>query len=392
MALKGTIADFGIADIFQLIGQQTKTGVLVLREDVDEVRVIFLNGTVVRAESSVRPKRMLLGTMLLNADLITRDQLELALREQAKTQNRIGSILVEKSWVRAETVAEFVRLQMTETVYHLFLWKSGTYEFQQTELENAQEGIEPIRADSILMEGFRMMDEWPQIKKALPSYNVVFEKLRPLPEPSKREESGDDLHLDVFGEDGLGGSRDGDIGPIERRVYDLIEPGRNLQKLIDVSRAGEFETCKAVVNLIQAGVIEARAPEAVKPSAAQRILRSLREIRLELVAARVMIYAVLIALAVILIRSYDPTWHGVSNLGTLRWEQRTAHQYISSSQAKVIQRALEVYRLETGSYPDTLDPIVAKGILREHDIRFPYERRWFYKLEDGKVLLLPPIN
>ncbi|RME22700.1 MAG: DUF4388 domain-containing protein, partial [Deltaproteobacteria bacterium] len=28
MALKGTLKDFGIADIFQLISQQTKTGVL----------------------------------------------------------------------------------------------------------------------------------------------------------------------------------------------------------------------------------------------------------------------------------------------------------------------------------------------------------------------------
>jgi hypothetical protein len=31
MALKGTIQDFGVADILQLIGQQGKTGVLVFR-------------------------------------------------------------------------------------------------------------------------------------------------------------------------------------------------------------------------------------------------------------------------------------------------------------------------------------------------------------------------
>src|SRR5438309_648018 len=53
MALKGTIKDFGIADIFQLIGQQTKTGQLILRDDVDEIRVYFREGAVVRAESAL---------------------------------------------------------------------------------------------------------------------------------------------------------------------------------------------------------------------------------------------------------------------------------------------------------------------------------------------------
>ena len=37
MALEGTLKDFALPDIFQLIGLQKKTGVLYLRDERDEV-------------------------------------------------------------------------------------------------------------------------------------------------------------------------------------------------------------------------------------------------------------------------------------------------------------------------------------------------------------------
>ena len=47
MALEGTLRDFSLADIFQLIGLQRKTGVLTLRGKDDTVTVTFLDGKVV---------------------------------------------------------------------------------------------------------------------------------------------------------------------------------------------------------------------------------------------------------------------------------------------------------------------------------------------------------
>ena len=52
MALAGTLKDFGIADILQLIGQQQKTGVLHLRSKDQEVKVGFKDGAIVSAESA----------------------------------------------------------------------------------------------------------------------------------------------------------------------------------------------------------------------------------------------------------------------------------------------------------------------------------------------------
>jgi len=44
MGLKGKIEDFNISEIIQLIGQQSKTGMLTVRRSNKEVRVFFVNG------------------------------------------------------------------------------------------------------------------------------------------------------------------------------------------------------------------------------------------------------------------------------------------------------------------------------------------------------------
>ncbi len=71
MALKGTLKDFGIADILQLIGQQGKTGTLHLKSKDQEVHISFKDGEICRAESSTRNKKDLIGAMLVRAELIT---------------------------------------------------------------------------------------------------------------------------------------------------------------------------------------------------------------------------------------------------------------------------------------------------------------------------------
>src|SRR5262249_56079560 len=90
MALAGTLKDFGIADILQLIAQQQKTGVLHLRSKDQEVKVGFVEGAIVSAESATRKKRDLFGHLLVRAELITEAQLEMALETQKRSLQRLG--------------------------------------------------------------------------------------------------------------------------------------------------------------------------------------------------------------------------------------------------------------------------------------------------------------
>ena len=63
MALSGTLKDFALPDIFQLIGMQRKTGLLTLESDRETVTVVFEQGMVVHADSTVRRLDDLLGSL-----------------------------------------------------------------------------------------------------------------------------------------------------------------------------------------------------------------------------------------------------------------------------------------------------------------------------------------
>src|SRR5207302_2362964 len=250
MALSGTLKDFGIADILQLIGHQTKTGKLVLKNGPEEVDVLFVEGNVVFATDNARQKESLLGSMLLRAELVTEEKLEEALVLQKRSLKRLGDVLLEQNYLAAEDLAQVMRLQTTETLYKLFSWKSGNYEFEQEELEGFKSGFEPVRAESILLEGFRRMDEWPAVRKKLPWPEATFATRKELAEEAE-----------------AGAERDDEPGERHRKIYRLAGEGRTAGNIADVSRAGEFETWKALVELCEWGYLQAVPPARGKSTA-----------------------------------------------------------------------------------------------------------------------------
>ena len=50
------------------------------------------------------------------------------------------------------------------------------------------------------------------------------------------------------------------VGQSERRVFALVNGYRDVRKLIDLSCLGEFETCKALCNLVNLGYVNALMP------------------------------------------------------------------------------------------------------------------------------------
>ena len=65
MSLQGVLADFPVADVFQLIAQQRKTGVLEVERKGRTLLVFFLEGQVLSARpSETRPDGSLAGYLL----------------------------------------------------------------------------------------------------------------------------------------------------------------------------------------------------------------------------------------------------------------------------------------------------------------------------------------
>ena len=393
MALNGTLKDFGIADIFQLIGQQTKTGVLHLKSREEEVHIAFSNGAIVRADSASRQQRDLLGSMLLNGGLIDASQLEESLEVQRRTLQRLGDILLEKRFIQPAQLKEMYQLQVTETIYALFGWKSGTYEFEQGAVEFDAEMITPIRSESVLMEGFRRVDEWPSIRRALSSRRLSFERLKPLPAGTIGSDDEDGSFDEVFGGNGKPAKRaDGPaVSRSERLVFELAKPFVTAEQIGDRSRLGEFESQKALLGLINAGYLKVHAAQVLlSPESVRGSVSSVKDHAARWIA-RLVVTALVVVVIGLLAYLLDAQRVAGSDEATL--SDAAAEHLLATAQRQRLADALAVYRLEKGNYPGDLEELWHSGLLRRDELQYPFGQPFFYRrTAEGSYVLLPPIQ
>jgi hypothetical protein len=379
MALSGTLKDFGIADILQLIGQQSKTGTLVLKSGNAEIDVLFLEGNVIFASEKDRKERNMLGALLTRAELLTQEQLDQALNVQQRTLKRLGDILVEQGTVSKEQLGQMMRLQTTETLYKLFTWKSGSYEFETEDVDKARSTFAPIRAESILLEGFRRVDEWPALKKKVPWNDATFRTAKEL---DVRDVPSITAAIEEQGDDDK-------PGPRHRLVYKLALDGRNVMQIVDASRVGEFEARKTIQQLIEWGYLEA-VPAAKGAALAKGLSRTGRSLAGGRVLLRLSLLAACFVATVVLVRAAGPA---MSAARAEDPERRGAvSRVLSRGQAVRLESALELYRTEHGEYPAALGQLVDARVVAEDDLRYPFRERWYYRRTPQGFVLLPPLD
>ena len=276
MALEGSLKDFGLADIFQLIYIQKKTGTLKMKNASREAKVLFENGLIVTADSSNQEGMNKIGEVLLRSGHISQDQLKDALVTQRQTNEKVGVILVEAGAVAKEDLKKALGLHVKEAVFSLFQWKEGRYSFEPSDISYQRDYWSPINTEFLIMEGVRRIDEWPYIEKKVPSLDLVFETIKENTDQVRvaksEEESLDEMFGESKKEEGI------QITQEEMTVYKLIDGQQDVRQLIEVANLGEFETCKALSNLLTAGLIVQKSSvvpqkaETKKVGGARRVL------------------------------------------------------------------------------------------------------------------------
>jgi len=259
MALEGTLKDFSLADIFQLIGLQRKTGVLTLRGKDDTVTVTFLDGKVVAADSLNKRLENRLGNVLVKTGRLTAEQLGQALEIQRETLQRLGFILTHYNIISADSLRSALNLQIVQIIYRLFRWKDGEYHFsQETTIEYDRENVTPITAESILMEGARMIDEWPIIEKRIRSYDMVFRK-KLIDQEIVVADDADEVAFEdstALRKKRASIAEKIRISADDKMIYDMVDGTIHVGDIVETSRLPEFDTCKALYELLTRDLIE----------------------------------------------------------------------------------------------------------------------------------------
>src|SRR5258708_38696371 len=125
MALEGTIKDFGLPDIFQLIGLQRKTGLLTLKHAQDQVTVFFENGMVVNADSASKRLEDRLGNVLVKQGKLSKERLEEGLSPPKPTVQRPGRELIPQRHITSKDLKEASTVRPSPLVSKIFPRRDG---------------------------------------------------------------------------------------------------------------------------------------------------------------------------------------------------------------------------------------------------------------------------
>jgi hypothetical protein len=387
MALEGTLRDFSLADIFQLIGLQRKTGVLTLRSKDDTVTVTFLDGKVVGADSLNRRLENRLGSVLIRTGYLTQDQLNRALEIQKETLQRLGFILTHYGIISAESLKEAIQLQITQIVYRLFRWKDGDYHFsQETTIEYDRDNVTPISAESILMEGARMIDEWPIIEKRIRSYDMVFrKKLTDQEILVVGADEADEIDFDGRAKKRKGLTDTIRISQEEKSIYDLVDGTVTVNDIVEVSRLPEFDTNKALYELLTRDLIE----EVRGPSAEAVLQQSTPVDETEVAETPVPLPLVILLVVIGIVslvtsvknplNSFRPLYPRAGAMSSMT----STRKAISLQRIQAIGQALEKYNDVHGHFPNDLKQL-APHYLDASLLRDPWGNPYKYLLQPNR--------
>jgi hypothetical protein len=152
-----------------------------------------------------------------------------------------------------------------------------------------------------------------------------------------------------------------DLDSDEERVCALVDGQRSVQDIVDASLLGSFIACKTLVQLLERGALRLSSKRAESKSGNRNLL-----VRTGIVLVSGCWLAALAAWILFPPASFLESTFPVVRL--LSGEKSQLQQAFVRDEADRLERALEIYRLITGEYPQALSGIAGKGILSQQEL------------------------
>ena len=288
--LAGDLGVIPIGAILQLLQAENQTGVLVCRRDAFEVRATFREGEIDLVQSSGGSDEFRLGRFFVEEGILKPEEIDevnartvapkepgleppaiteevpastiqkLTKTELAKTSESaavtvqgdalthalaaatqkpkpLGMALLAAGKITAEQLKNALTRQSSELLYEVLRWHRGRFELKHeppTELAESAQLSMPVA--SVVMEGFRRVDEWRAIEATLGSFDEVLVR--------------DDM---AFGRLDLHS-----LPPREKAVLDMVDGDKTVRAIAIAGFMSTFDVCRIVVQFLEARVLRRR--------------------------------------------------------------------------------------------------------------------------------------
>jgi len=227
MAIKGNYKDIDITDIIQLIARDRKSGCLIVNNADEKIKIYFFEGQIVFVD--MQDKAAIIGKKLVNAGFVTNENLQIIQREQKKTKELIYKLIVDMDLVNFDTARNFLLNQIIEDIYSIFLWKDGYYNFETLNDIPYKEFKIEINAESLLLDGARVLDEYKRVKEKIVSEEVILEKIDLEKKPN--------------------------LSPEETIIYELIDGNYTVNEIIGHTLISKFDVYQIIDNFFESNLI-----------------------------------------------------------------------------------------------------------------------------------------
>jgi DNA-binding response OmpR family regulator len=246
-ALAGSVRIIPIGAVLQLLQVEAKSGVLLVTDGSTEVTVSLRDGLIdlVQARGAVTEFR--LGRYFVERGLVTEEDIDRLLREsqpperpeERTARKLLGNLLLDAGRVTPEQLRDALARQSSELVYDVLRWPRGRFEFRADPLPPLAQSAElGLPVASVVMEGFRRVDEWRLVESGLGSFESVLQK--------------DPAAVEAIDVDRL--------AKAEQRLLDMVDGERTVREIIQQSHMSSFDACKILFQLLEARLVR-RRPE-----------------------------------------------------------------------------------------------------------------------------------
>jgi CheY-like chemotaxis protein len=240
--LRGDLRVVPLAEVLQLLDVQEQSGVLTVERSDARVDIYFRRGRVDQATAEGVPEEFLLGRFVLDAELVPRSDFE-AFLEQRAGGEAAGARLIGQQLVKLGRIAEAdlkacLTRQSSELIYEILRWRHGRFRFSAG-LELPPMVIDAalgLDVEAVLMEGYRRVDEWHLIERAIDNFDVVF----------------------LRNEDSVAQMGRGRLTREELAVLELVNGKNSVKEIIRKSRMGSFEVSKMLYRLLSIKLVRRR--------------------------------------------------------------------------------------------------------------------------------------
>ena len=261
VALSGDLSVIPIGAVLQLLQIEARSGILSVTDGKTEITMAVRNGLIDLVQARGAGSEFRLGRYFVEHGLVTPAEIDRLLRDRAPAhrpspgppesgartssahddaspRKLLGDLLVQTGHITPEQLREALARQSSELVYEILRWPGGRFEFRREDVTPVAHTVQlALPVASVVMEGFRRVDEWRVVEAGLGSFESVLQ--------------ADRVAIDAAQIDRL--------AKPELKLLEMVDGERTVREIIEQSHMSSFDACKILFQLLEARLVRRRA-------------------------------------------------------------------------------------------------------------------------------------